>query len=204
MPRPKAFDPAVKLDEAVSLFWREGFESTSIPALEKHLKINRFSIYDTYGDKRSLFLRVLDRYTELLVDELIRPLEDGVGGIADLGRFFATFKRKFAGPEVVHGCLMVNTATEIGGRDPDIAARVEAYFDSLERALLACLSRARELGEFEASNADLRSRARILRAGVEGILVELRLGRNSQEVGRTIRAMRASVPGLGARTRSAG
>ena len=141
---------------------------------------------------------------ELLVDELIRPLEDGVGGIADLGRFFATFKRKFAGPEVVHGCLMVNTATEIGGRDPDIAARVEAYFDSLERALLACLSRARELGEFEASNADLRSRARILRAGVEGILVELRLGRNSQEVGRTIRAMRASVPGLGARTRSAG
>jgi TetR/AcrR family transcriptional repressor of nem operon len=138
MPRPKAFDPADKLDEAMVLFWNEGFETTSIPKLEKKLKINRFSIYDTYGDKRTLFVKVLERYTGILEERFVLPLQEGSKGIADLRRFLKDMWQKFGEPEQTSGCLLINTATEIGSHDQGIAKIVNGYFERVGDALLTC------------------------------------------------------------------
>jgi TetR/AcrR family transcriptional repressor of nem operon len=196
MPRPKAFDPAEKLDEAMIMFWDEGFESTSIPKLEEHLKINRFSIYDTYGDKRSLFTKVLQRYTDGLLHLLVMPLENGTRGIADLRRFLKDFRRHFVGSPVARGCLLCNTATEIGDRDAEIAEAIEAYFERLENALVACLKRARKMGEIGSSNAAIRSHARLMRSSVQGILVDLRLTRDQAKVAPAFRAIEAYIRSL--------
>lgn len=175
MPRPKAFDPSDKLDEAMTLFWTHGFATTSVPVLEKNLKINRFSIYDTFGDKRTLFLEALKRYAAQLESLLLEPLENGSKGLADLRGFFAGFKGKFGETDQPRGCLLCNTASEIGHDDAEIAEVVSSYFERVESAFLAALKRARELGEIAGSDAALRAHARLLRSCVQGILLELRL-----------------------------
>ncbi len=61
MARQKEFDRDEVLHKAMEVFWTRGYEGTSIQDLVKHMGINRQSIYDTFGDKHSLFLQALDR-----------------------------------------------------------------------------------------------------------------------------------------------
>ena len=74
MSRTKTFDEEKTLDRAVELFWSQGFDATSIADLEKHLGLGRQSLYNTYGDKRTLFLRAIQRYAETNRREAVAPL----------------------------------------------------------------------------------------------------------------------------------
>ncbi|MEN8376465.1 MAG: TetR/AcrR family transcriptional regulator [Gemmatimonadota bacterium] len=188
MPRPKSFDPDEKLSEAMVLFWDRGFVATSIPFLEEELGINRFSIYSTFGNKRALFIQALERYKQGLVDRLIVPLEQGVQGASDLRRFFEEFRTQFT-ESPIPGCLLSNTATEFGDRDPEIARLVEDYFGRLEKALFAGLSRAWKLGELRADEADIRTLARVARTSIQGLLVQLRLSGGGSQAGPTLAAV---------------
>src|SRR5947199_10530244 len=62
MARPKEFDPETALDKAIELFWRKGYEATSIEDLVASMDINGGSLYETLGDKQKLFLACVDRY----------------------------------------------------------------------------------------------------------------------------------------------
>ncbi len=65
MARTKEFDPDVALRKVLDLFWRRGYEATSMADLVEHLGVARASIYATFGGKRELYLKALDRYGEL-------------------------------------------------------------------------------------------------------------------------------------------
>lgn len=75
--RTKEFDPDAALQSALELFWRRGYEATSIADLVEHLGIGRASIYATFGNKHELYLKAVDRYSEgrdpLLLTELSQP-----------------------------------------------------------------------------------------------------------------------------------
>src|SRR3954451_10999173 len=62
--RPRAFDPDAALDAALAVFWRKGFEGTSLPDLTEAMGINRPSLYAAFGNKEELFRKALDRYLE--------------------------------------------------------------------------------------------------------------------------------------------
>src|SRR5277367_4776001 len=63
--RPRAFDPQKALDRALRVFWERGYEGASLAALTKAMRINRPSMYATFGNKEQLFRKALDRYAEL-------------------------------------------------------------------------------------------------------------------------------------------
>ncbi len=77
MARTKEFDPDAALQSALELFWRRGYEATSVADLVEHLGIGRASIYATFGNKHELYLKALDRYAEgrdaVLLAELSQP-----------------------------------------------------------------------------------------------------------------------------------
>ncbi|HEY4337415.1 MAG TPA: helix-turn-helix domain-containing protein, partial [Puia sp.] len=87
MARKKEFDEAVLLDKAVDLFWRNGYHATSAQQLVDTLGISRSSLYDTYTDKRTLFLKALKQYQDRNAKALIQYVnqatdaEQGVRGI---------------------------------------------------------------------------------------------------------------------------
>jgi AcrR family transcriptional regulator len=64
MARPRQFDEDEALDQAMKLFWRHGYEGTSLSDLTEAMGINRPSLYATFGNKEALFHRALERYIE--------------------------------------------------------------------------------------------------------------------------------------------
>src|SRR2546426_12742822 len=64
MARPKEFDPRTALSAAVQVFWRNGYEKTSLDELMAAMQVGRQSLYDTFGDKRELYLSALEAYRD--------------------------------------------------------------------------------------------------------------------------------------------
>ncbi len=109
MARPLSFDPTQKLHQAMFLFWRNGYEGTSINALINELEINRFSLYSQFGDKHQLYLKVLEHYNTVVYQPLLEPLRNGPIGKMAIDNYLENFGKKVSGPHAAHGCLIQST-----------------------------------------------------------------------------------------------
>lgn len=158
MSRIKEFDPEEALDRALDLFWRRGYEGTSLRDLLDRMEISRQSLYDTFGDKRSLFLKVLARYEALAMEGLVQHL-DHKWTLTAVRGFVESFLHEIVLVPERGSCLMANTAIEIGPADPEIQAVVRAYFTRVENSIHAVLASATEAGHIT-QGRDLRALAR--------------------------------------------
>ncbi|WP_190110671.1 TetR/AcrR family transcriptional regulator [Streptomyces cinnamoneus] len=170
MARTKEFDPDAALQSALELFWQRGYEATSMADLVAHLGIARASLYATFGSKRELYLKALQRYGEQhgppLVEELSQP-GPVLPAVRGLVRRFA---EEAACDELRRGCFVTNTAVELGAHDPETTRRVEESWHGLETALTSALMRARAQGELPAER-DPVALARMLLVLMQGLRV---------------------------------
>ncbi|MCX5214196.1 TetR/AcrR family transcriptional regulator [Kitasatospora sp. NBC_00240] len=170
MARTKEFDPDAALQAALELFWRRGYEATSMSDLVEHLGIGRASLYATFGSKHELYLRALDRYAELtdpkLLDELSQP-GPVLPAVRALVRRFAA---EAGSEQRAAGCFVTNTAAELAPHDRAAARRVEASWDHLETLLHSALVRAAAGGELPPGR-EPRALARMLVVLLQGIRV---------------------------------
>lgn len=181
MARTKEFDPDAALQSALELFWRRGYEATSMADLVEELGIGRASMYATFGNKRELYLKALDRYNEQRDPGLLRELSQPGPALPAV----RTVVRRFAAESSVdelrlNGCFVTNTATELGAHDPAAARRVEASWNHIETLLHSALTRAQAQGELPADR-DPRMLARMLLVLMQGMRV---VGKASQDPGR--------------------
>src|SRR2546425_3042027 len=118
MGRPRSFDINRALDRALQVFWRKGYEGTSLSDLTKAVGVNRPSLYAAFGDKESLFRKALDRYLDgpaaYIQEALKEPtaravVERLLRGATDLN----------AAPRNPGGCLMVQSALACGERSEE-------------------------------------------------------------------------------------
>ncbi|MDX3337082.1 MULTISPECIES: TetR/AcrR family transcriptional regulator [Streptomyces] len=181
MARTKEFDPEAALQAALELFWRRGYEATSMADLVEHLGIGRASIYATFGNKHELYLKALDRYNEnrdpALLGELSQP-GPALPAVRALVRRFAAEAN--ADDHRTQGCFVTNTAAELGPHDPAAARRVEASWSHVETLLHSALVRARSQGELP-TDRDPRALARMLLVLMQGLRV---VGKASDDPGR--------------------
>ncbi|MEU7337898.1 TetR/AcrR family transcriptional regulator [Streptomyces sp. NPDC007074] len=171
MARTKEFDPDAVLQSALELFWRRGYEATSMADLVEHLEIGRASIYATFGSKHELYLKALDRYVEmrdpLVLEELSQP-GPAMPAIRSVVRRFAA---EATSPEVRQaGCFITNTAAELAPHDPAAARRVEISWDHVETPLYSALVRAQAQGELP-EDRDPRALARMLLVLLQGVRI---------------------------------
>ena len=167
MGRPKEFDPDLALEKAMEVFWRQGFDGTSVQDLVDHMGINRGSLYDTFGDKKTLFMKVLDRYAEQqttcgLVQALERP--------GPAPKVLADTLKGMISCEDRKGCLMTNVAVEKAQHCGETAARVAAGIARSEEAFHKLLKRGVDEGSFRA-DLQPRAAARYLVTLVQGLVV---------------------------------
>jgi len=165
--RTKEFDPDVALRAAMDLFWRKGYEATSMQDLVDCLGIGRGSIYATFGSKHELYLRALDRYAEQFDGRALDLLSRSGPALPAVREFVRGFLADALTDS--RGCLVTNTAVECP-EDRPLARRVEFSWDGLETAFASALTRARNQGEL-AADKDPRALARFLVTFVQGLRV---------------------------------
>lgn len=170
MGRPRSFDVNRGLDRALRVFWRKGYEGTSVSDLTKAVGVNRPSLYAAFGDKKALFRKALDRYLtgpagytqEALKESTARAvIERLLQGAADLN----------TAPRNPGGCLMVQGALVCGEEGDSIRQELIACRAAGEVALRRRFQRAKSEGDLPAGTdpADL---ARYLATIIYGMAVQ--------------------------------
>jgi len=168
MARPREFDIDRALDRAMEAFWIKGYEATSLDDLCEVTGLSRSSLYSTFGSKRSLLLRSVDRYVERRTPRLMEVLARPVP-VRDA---FAALLREFidqiiAGPGR-RGCFLGNCAAELPRSDRAAHACVRQGLAQNEATFRAALARGRDKGELP-SDTDLDALARFFVAGFQGL-----------------------------------
>jgi len=170
MGRPKEFEHDAVLDRAMRIFWSKGYEATSVRDLVDHMGIQRGSLYATFGDKRALFLAAVDRYDREVTAKLVEALDEPASGMEAIRRFFRLKIESAVATNRPRGCLVTNSATELGSRDRSTATRIGAVLKKIEAAFHRAVVRAQEAGEIDPSR-DPRALARFLTSSAQGLSV---------------------------------
>jgi TetR/AcrR family transcriptional repressor of nem operon len=173
MPRRKEFDPDQALAKAMAVFWRLGYENTSLELLLREMGIAKQSLYDTYGDKRGLYMKALTYYR--------RQTNDGLRGLFRAGR---PVKEAFAkllfglSAESKHqherGCLLLSANLERDTSDATLAEFLRDNQAEVEGIFREALLRARKAGELS-RNADTKALARFFTVTIQGMRAMARL-----------------------------
>lgn len=192
MPRPKAYNEAELLDQAMQEFWTHGYDRTSIQNLVGETGVNRASLYSAYPDKRALFIAGIRRYLDLVVEDNVRRLR-AVEPAGDAVRQF--FLKLVEAPveRMQRGCLLTNSAVEIGLEDGEVAALIRGAFDRVEQAIYDRLEEAQRANQL-AEDVKTRALARHLIAVLQGIRVMARVGVDRDVMRQAVSSALSPIP----------
>jgi TetR/AcrR family transcriptional repressor of nem operon len=135
MVRPREFDEDAALEAAVMHFWRHGFEATSVRTLADRMGITGASLYNAFGDKRSLYRRALAHYLEHTVGDRLARL----GQLAPrdaIETFLREIIERSVNDEQRKGCMLVNTALELAPHDREFKRTVARALEQVEMFFL--------------------------------------------------------------------
>ncbi len=177
MSRTREFDTEAVLDQMVDVFWRKGYDATSIQDLVDSTGVNRPSLYSAYGDKERLFLRVLERFSARFTQRLQEPLQTEPSIHKALEQTFELHIERLTHPDFPPGCLIVNTMHKSASMPERVARRIAAGANQMEEALYQALRRAQQNGQIDAQR-DARALARFFVSTMHGMAIAARLEPN--------------------------
>jgi AcrR family transcriptional regulator len=148
--RPREFDTEKALEAAMLLFWRHGYEGTSMSAISEAMGVNMPSVYAAFGDKPSLFSKALQRYLQRPASYLPKALEAATAREV-VERLFAGAINMVMHPKNPDGCLLVQGALASGPDVDGIRQQLAARRASAEQAIVRRFQRAIEDGDLDAS-----------------------------------------------------
>jgi TetR/AcrR family transcriptional repressor of nem operon len=143
MPRPLEFDKAEAIARAMDLFWRKGYEATSVDDLTRALGIGRASLYNAFGDKRGVLMAALRQYGDASCSALASfAARPGTGRQAVEGLLGWLQADACAGRHP-RGCFFLTMATELREEDPEVVEKVNEGLREIQRTFQALLERGR-------------------------------------------------------------
>jgi AcrR family transcriptional regulator len=178
--RPRNFDTGKALEAALNLFWRKGYEGTTLPDLTHAMGINRPSLYAAFGNKQSLFKKVIDRYTtgpaSYVRAALAQPTARAVAE-----KLLKGAVENLTNPAHPRGCLAVQGALACGDDADCMRQELIRHRESLVKALRARLSRAKREKDLppDSNPSDL---ARYLATIMHGLSVQASSGATRKEL----------------------
>lgn len=170
MARPREFDEATVLDAAMDCFWRDGYEATSVRDLAARMGITGTSLYNAFGDKRSLFRQALERYAERSPRARIARLELTLPPKEAIRAFVTEIIERSLDDRDRRGCLIVNSALEVAPHDPELGAEVARRLGEIEAFFRRSISAAQAEGSVP-PDRDPKDMARLLLGVMLGIRV---------------------------------
>lgn len=193
--RPREFDADEALDKAVFLFWRQGYEGTSMSDLVDAMGITKPSLYAAFGNKEELFKKAVDRYEERRIAFL--------GGIFDQPssrRAIEAFLMMFTGADAPDGtpcgCLMVQGALVCSPDGEAVKEDLLSRRSSRMKQLFERLEDWKAIGDLP-PDTDTESLGRYVATVANGLVVQANGGTRPEELRAVVRQFMQSWPGAG-------
>lgn len=181
MGRPKGFSESDALEKALEIFWQRGYQGVGLTELLRAMGIARQSLYDTFGNKRELFIKAIEHYRDTRLAGALALLEregSPKQNVKDVVRFF----EQLALDKRARGCLVANALVELGPHDPEIRELLTRTLGLLENGIVKALRKAQRVGELPAERSP-RALARALTNALIGMAVtgKMALSRSTVE-----------------------
>lgn len=185
--RPREFDRDAALDRAMRLFWRKGFGDTSLDDLLAAMRIGRSSFYAAFKSKEAVFREALGRYCAVTAAEFGGRLLQARTARAFIESMLEIPVRE-ARERCANGCLVMNSAAELGQRHAVLRRDVRDSLSIFERLFQQAVLRGQNEGSISAA-ADARALATYLAASLGGLRTMAKAGTSAERI-------RAAIPNV--------
>jgi TetR/AcrR family transcriptional regulator, transcriptional repressor for nem operon len=191
MARAKEFDPERALVKAMRVFWRLGYENASTETLMKEMGIAKQSLYDTFGDKRALYLKALAYYRDQTNSGMRRMFEATASvkeGFAKLLFSLASETRE----QHARGCLLLSANLQRDTSDAVIAEFLQDNQERVEAIFVDALRRAQRQGELSRKR-DPVALGRFFVATIQGMRAIARIKSDRKALEQVVRIALAAL-----------
>jgi len=147
MARPRIHDEDAVIDKALLVFWKKGFSDTSSRDLIAAAGISNGSLFNSFGDKTTLYLACLQKYDRIYVAALERLLVSELPFKEKIKKVFESTAKKVPGSDDYEGCFFFNSSVDSGIRDDAIFDLITAIHSRLETGFRTAADKAKETNE---------------------------------------------------------
>lgn len=175
----KQFNREEALERAMALFWANGYEATSIQELVETMGVNRASLYDTFGNKQSIYNQALDKYcniAQLQIEKIAnsQPPDANASAIAILKNILIELLVSDSSMKQA-GCFINNTAVELGPHDAVLAEKVNVFWQLIENNFKSLLDKAVSQNEIP-RDTNTQEMASFVNTMMQGMAVRNKVG----------------------------
>jgi len=184
--RPKQFDRGTALSKALNLFWRHGYEATSLADLVEATGAKAPTLYAEFGNKEGLFRAAVEHYLKNFYEKSSCLLSRTDLSVEDtVGRYLRAIVELFTDCDTPSGCFMISASSGMSSSSADIAEILSASHLSQELTFFEYFEKKKESGDLTAVT-DSALLAKYLACTIQGFSVQARDGASSAELNRLI------------------
>ncbi len=193
--RPREFDIDIALDQAMELFWTQGYESTSLHNLLAATGLSKSSLYKVFGSKQKLFEMSIDYYSEKLHASMKKGLEAKNSGWAFINDILLYIAHEGDRTPEPRGCLLINSINEWRVRDLEIKKLVIDRFSTFEDLFEQAIIRAQSEGDIPQDNSS-QELAAFLVCNIAGLRSSVKSGASKEKLDAIVRFILSSLKTL--------
>ncbi len=147
MGRTREFDMDQALDAAISTFWTQGYEATSMTDLMEATGLHKGSLYKAFEDKHDIFMKSLGRYLDGAYEHMHSVLAAAEAPLDGLRAWLNGVVFLCRHQPVQRGCLALNAAIELGPHDADVTALLQNHHTRASKLLIETIMSGQRSGE---------------------------------------------------------
>ncbi len=180
MGRNFEFNREETLNKAMQVFWQKGYKATSMKDLMQEMGLQPGSVYNSFGDKHTLFLEALTHYGDVVTTNTLKILEQDGSPLENLHKFYKEIVLRPTDKKC-RGCLIVNSVVELSPHDEETAKIVKNIMKRIEVSFYNCLLRAQQLGEIS-KDKNITALSRYFASSTHGLLVTGKSNASEEEL----------------------
>ncbi len=184
--RPLEFDPSEALQDAMRVFRSRGYEASSLQDLLKATGLSKSSLYQTFGSKQALFDDCLEFYCNDVISKMREKLENSASGREFIESVFNDIASGSGKEEAKMGCLLMNSVSEFGQRDQDIARAMNRQIKRIEQVFADAIARDQAVNSIN-NRADAKSLATYFVTNMSGLRTMAKAGLSAKRTKETIK-----------------
>lgn len=174
MARKREFDTDAALEQAMLIFWRQGYEATSTRALQEAMGISSSSMYETFGDKRRIFLAALARFCELERSQTANAAREASNAAQFIEQLFASAEIIGQRPPSTYGSLAFNAMVEFGMRDADVTELLFSHYLAIAEIVAGVVAEAQAQNTITAQDNPMHL-AHVILSALQGLVTIRRM-----------------------------